>query len=88
MDDDFIRYAGLMIKKGSGKRIYWGMDDIPMNDSGAREFESTLTSHFDTDRRHGSRRQFHDVAVGGSDIIVNHIDILVTADVLVIFAKK
>ena len=43
MEDDFVRYVGLMIKKGSGKKIYWGMDDIPMNDSGSRQFETTLT---------------------------------------------
>lgn len=42
-DEPFMRYAIVIVKKGSGKRTYWGMDDIPMDRSGQREFENTLS---------------------------------------------
>lgn len=43
MDEPFLRYAIVIIKKGTGDKTYWGMDDIPMDASGQREFENTLS---------------------------------------------
>lgn len=42
-DIPLCRYAILIIKKGTGEKYYWGMDDIRMDNIGMREYESTLS---------------------------------------------
>lgn len=44
LNEPFLRYAILMIKRGTGTKTYWGMDDLPMNESGQREFENSLST--------------------------------------------
>ena len=43
LEEDFLRYAVLQISNRTRERTYWGMDDLPMTESGKREFEATLT---------------------------------------------
>lgn len=43
LEEDLIRYAILQILNRTGERTYWGMDNLPMTESGKKEFEATLT---------------------------------------------